>query len=192
MAPEERADVITVLTWDHREVEALFARLETTVPPPGEMQQRRDLADQLIMELVRHAVAEEQHLYPAVRQHLPDGDQLADKELADHAEIERTMHELDGVDPKDSRFDELVETQRTRVGEHLADVEGRLFPQLATAVDPETLLQLGDKVESAKRAAPTRPHPAAPDRPPLNKILGPGTALVDRIRDALTGRGRSS
>lgn len=41
-----------------------------------------------------------------------------------------------------------------------------------------------------KKIAPTRPHPAAPDRPPVNKIMNPLTGLVDRMRDALTGRGR--
>ena len=36
--------------------------------------------------------------------------------------------------------------------------------------------------------APARPHPSAPDKPPANKIPGPGVGLVDRMRDALTGR----
>jgi hypothetical protein len=36
--------------------------------------------------------------------------------------------------------------------------------------------------------APTRPHPFAPDKPPMNKILTAGAGLVDRMRDALTGR----
>ena len=40
----------------------------------------------------------------------------------------------------------------------------------------------------SKKMAPTRPHPSAPDRPPANKILGPGVGLIDRMRDALTGR----
>ncbi|MER7864288.1 hypothetical protein ABTX61_34640 [Amycolatopsis japonica] len=32
------------------------------------------------------------------------------------------------------------------------------------------------------------PHPAAPDRPPANRILAPGTAFIDKIRDALSDR----
>jgi hypothetical protein len=97
------------------------------------------------------------------------------------------------LDPKAAELATWDEAQLTTLlGEHVANEESRLFPQLAAAVDQERLLELGDKVESAKRAAPTRPHPAARDRPPLNKILGPGTALVDRVRDALTGRGKAS
>jgi len=43
-------------------------------------------------------------------------------------------------------------------------------------------------VQQAKKLAPTRPHPSAPDKPPLNKVLGPPVGLVDRVRDALSGR----
>ncbi|MCV2457821.1 hemerythrin domain-containing protein, partial [Streptomyces sp. ICN988] len=41
----------------------------------------------------------------------------------------------------------------------------------------------------AKKTAPTRPHPSAPNTPPANKLLAPGAGMVDRARDLLTGRG---
>ncbi|MBT3154973.1 hypothetical protein HTV45_29565 [Streptomyces sp. CHD11] len=50
--------------------------------------------------------------------------------------------------------------------------------------------ELGEKVRMAKETAPTRPHPAATDTPPANKLLAPGAGMVDRLRDMLTGRGR--
>jgi hypothetical protein len=53
------------------------------------------------------------------------------------------------------------------------------------------LAELGDKVQAAKDRAPTRPHPSAPTRPPLNKLIAPGVGLVDRVRDHLSGRGKS-
>ncbi|HUR08087.1 MAG TPA: hypothetical protein VM347_36465 [Nonomuraea sp.] len=46
------------------------------------------------------------------------------------------------------------------------------------------------KVQAIKKIAPTRPHPSAPDTPPGNKLLGPATGLIDRLRDALSGRGK--
>ena len=48
-------DVIDVLTTDHREFVSLISQIRSTADP----EQRRDLADQLIAELVRHSVAEE-------------------------------------------------------------------------------------------------------------------------------------
>ncbi|MET7298911.1 hemerythrin domain-containing protein [Embleya sp. NPDC005575] len=179
-------NVIEELTVDHREVDGLFARIE--ILPVGDAR-RREAADELTMELIRHCVAEEMHLYPAVRKHVEDGDTIADKEIADHAAVEELLKELEGRDADDSRFDDLVARLRLAVSEHVRDEEGRLFPLLAAACTPEALDALGDKVRSAKKTAPTRPHPFAPDTPPANRILAPGTGLVDRARDLLSGRG---
>lgn len=180
-----RQDVIDVLTSDHREVEALFVELESRQGTP---EHRRQLADVVIAELVRHSVAEEAYVYPAARKALPDGDRIAEHEISEHAEAERTMKELESLDPSDARFDQLL-TQLTRaIRHHVREEEDGLFPRLRAAVAHEELMELAAKVEAAKKTAPTRPHPSAPDRPPANKLLGPGTGLVDRMRDALSGR----
>jgi hypothetical protein len=71
----------------------------------------------------------------------------------------------------------------------IKDEEEDLFPQLREHTTPEQLLELGGKIQSAKKLAPTRPHPSTPDTPPLKKVLGTGAGLVDRIRDKLTHRG---
>jgi hypothetical protein len=71
---------------------------------------------------------------------------------------------------------------------HVREEETDLFPGLREACSADELRELGAKVETAKKLAPTRRHPAAPDRPPLNTLLAPGAGLVDRLRDALSGR----
>jgi len=63
-----------------------------------------------------------------------------------------------------------------------------LLPKLREACRPDQLSELSDKFRRSKKMAPTRPHPSAPDHPPANKILDAGAGLVDRLRDALTGR----
>ncbi|MBO4210245.1 hemerythrin domain-containing protein [Micromonospora echinofusca] len=186
-APAARTgrDVVEALMADHREVDALFAELEGGQGTP---EHRRALADVVIAELVRHSVAEEAYVYPAARRALPDGDRIAEHEISEHADAERTMKELESMDPADPRFDQLL-TQLTRtIRHHVQEEENNLFPRLRAACDPQELVDLAGKVESAKRTAPTRPHPAAPDRPPANRLLAPGTGLVDRLRDALSGR----
>ncbi len=180
-------NVISELTTDHREVDELFAQIEAL---PADDQNRRRLADQLTTELIRHSVAEEEYLYPAVRRYVDGGDDLADKEIADHSEVERMLKELESCEPGDGRFDSLLTQLKTSVTTHVADEEGRLFPLLADACSSEALEELGEKVRSAKKTAPTRPHPSAPDTPPANKLLAPGAGMVDRVRDMLTGRGR--
>lgn len=202
MTQTEQQDVISILVQDHREVEELFVRLEELASARGAVPTNRDgdddddkpeakvVAEQVVMELVRHAVAEEQYVYPAIREHLPGGNEFAEKEIAEHAEAEQTMKALEKLDPDDAEFWTRIHALMAEIREHIAGEENEMFPALRAAVSEERLIELGEKVEKAKKMAPTRPHPAAPDRPPLNKILGPGTALVDRVRDALTGRGK--
>ncbi|MGW9081474.1 hemerythrin domain-containing protein [Streptomyces kronopolitis] len=180
-------DMIAELTNDHREVEELFTQLEKV--PPGRTERKR-LVDALTIELVRHSVAEEQYLHPAMREHLTGGDTLADKELADHFRIEKLLDDLQKHKVDDLDFDRLVVKLRTEVAAHISEEENDLFAQLRTGVRPYVLEELGKKVRQAKKTAPTRPHPNAPSTPPVNKLLAPGRGLVDRVRDYVSGRGR--
>jgi hemerythrin superfamily protein len=179
---------IDILVTDHREVEQLFTEFESL--PPAAHERRRQLADQVVMELVRHAVAEEQYVYPAIREHLPNGDETAEHEISEHSEAEVTMKRIEKYKDDDPKLDTEMRELMKVIRHHVAEEEGDIFPELAAAMDRSELEELGRKVEAAKKVAPTRPHPTAPDRPPFNKILGPGTGLVDRVRDALTGRGK--
>ncbi|MFE1285710.1 hemerythrin domain-containing protein [Streptomyces sp. NPDC058751] len=180
-------NVIAELTTDHREVEEIFGRIDRCAPGDKD---RKVYADQVTMELVRHSVAEEAYLYPAVRKHVPNGDALADREIEDHSKAERLMKDLEGYGADDPEFDRLLGTLMLEIRAHVADEEQNLFPMLRAACPPEALDDLGDKVRQAKKVAPTRPHPSAPDTPPANKLLAPGVGMVDRLRDALSGRGK--
>jgi iron-sulfur cluster repair protein YtfE (RIC family) len=146
------------------------------------------LVDRAIAELVRHMVVEEQYLYPAVRKRVHGGEAVADKEIADHAAAERTMRDLAGVPVHDERFEPLASRLIAEVRHHVQDEEQTLFPLLASSCSPQELAELGRKVQAARRLAPTRPHPGAPDKPPMNMLVAPGVGLVDRIRDSVTGR----
>jgi hypothetical protein len=60
---------------------------------------------------------------------------------------------------------------------------------LRAAVPREKLVELREKVDTAKKLAPTRAHPDAPNAELFYKLVGPGVGLVDRLRDKLSGRG---
>ncbi|MEV6904324.1 hemerythrin domain-containing protein [Amycolatopsis sp. NPDC051372] len=184
MASEQDNDLITVITSDHRAVEEVFAELESGT----DWAHRKDLTDHVIAELVRHSVAEEQFVYPAAREYLENGDELADKEIREHAEAEEVMKQLEGLQPDDSQFDDLLGRLIRDVRHHIEDEENVLLPGLRAACSVEELGRLGRKVLDAKKSAPTRPHPSAPDKPPANRLLDPGVAFIDKIRDALSSR----
>jgi hypothetical protein len=60
--------------------------------------------------------------------------------------------------------------------------------RLRSHIGNSELLELGEKVEAAKKLAPTRPHPMAPHSELFHKTIGPGVGMIDRLRDKLTGR----
>lgn len=180
-------NVIQELKTDHREVEEMFDRIQA-LPPRDE--KRKEVANEFTIELVRHSVAEEMYLYPAVREHLPGGDTVADREIKDHATVEKLLKDLEKASVDDVHFDTLVGQVISEVSAHVADEEDNLFPALADVCSAAQLNDLGDKIRTAKKVAPTRPHPSAPDTPPGNKLLAPGAGLVDRARDFVTGRGK--
>lgn len=188
LSPGAQDDLVTVVTRDHRAVELIFAELQLG---EGSPEHRRSLADHMTTELVRHSVAEEMYMYPAARRELPDGDAVADGEIAEHAEIERLLKELEGVEATDPRFDDLVERVIADARHHIRDEEEHLLPRLQSACSTEVLQELGRMVERAKSSAPTRPHPSAPDKPPANLILTSGVGMIDKLRDALSGRHRN-
>ncbi|GAA1331304.1 hemerythrin domain-containing protein [Pseudonocardia xinjiangensis] len=177
-------DVVDELMSDHREVASLLDRIGTTTDPA----EKRDLADTAITELVRHAVAEEMYVYPAMRENLPDGEEVVEHDTEEHKELEQTMKELEGVDAEDPRFEQLVGELRSRLRHHVEDEETEQFPKLRVRLPLEKRVELREKVEKAKKAAPTRPHPGAPNTQLFHKLVGPGVGLVDRARDKLSGR----
>ena len=177
-------DVVDILTTDHQEMVALIGQIEGTSDPS----QRRDLADTVIAEVMRHAVAEEMFVYPAVEEHVPNGTKEVEHDKNEHDEIVRLMKQVEDVDAADPEFMELIRELEAKLRHHAKDEESEQFPQLRAHIPAEKLVDLGEKVENAKKLAPTRPHPHAPHSELFHKTIGPGVGMVDRLRDKLTGR----
>jgi hemerythrin superfamily protein len=188
MADEQR-DVIEILTADHREVEAMFIELETLMQTRSgtEDELRKDLADQITIELVRHAVAEEVAVYPMVKEKVSEEE--AERAKREHAEAEQTMKRLERLDSDDDTFEQEIRKLMSEIREHVAEEEGEMFPRMREVFSPEELTELGKRVEAIKAMAPTRPHPSVPNDPGKRLAVGPVAGLFDRLRDLASGRG---
>ncbi|MEU4221785.1 hemerythrin domain-containing protein [Actinoplanes sp. NPDC026623] len=185
MANNETApDVVDVLTADHRDVTALIGEIWSVRDPMV----RRDLTDTAISELVRHAVAEEMYVYPAMRKHLPGGDKAVEHDVEEHQQLERAMKELEGLEVSGTDFDATLRRLEEVLTDHVQDEESEQFPELRRHIPREQLVELAEKVEKAKKLAPTRPHPGAPNSELFHKLVGPGVGMVDRLRDMITSR----
>ena len=178
-------DAIEVLRGDHRRVEQLFGQYQEATASP---ERKQEIMNEIIRELSVHAAIEEEILYPTVREALPDGDELAQDSLQEHQQAKQVLSDLDAMSPDDPEFDQRVGRLIEDFQHHVGDEEGEMFPKLQQALDAESLADMGQELEEAKKRAPTRPHPAAPNQPPGIKVAGPAAALLDRLRDKLQGR----
>ena len=177
-------DVIDELVSDHHEALDLLHRIPSVTDPD----QQRDLADTVISEIVRHSVAEEMYVYPAMREYVPNGEQAVEHDTEEHQQLEEVMKQLERMPASEPRFDTLVGELTEKLRHHAHDEETEQFPQLRHYVPRDELVKLREKVDRAKKLAPTRPHPGAPHNELFHKIVGPGVGLVDRLRDKLTDR----
>jgi hemerythrin superfamily protein len=184
----ESNDVVDILTSDHHEVLDLVQQ----IPSVEDANVRRDMADTVIAELMRHSVAEEMYVYPVMRDRLPNGDDEVKHDTEEHQQLEEVMKQLESVDANDAAFFDVMSRLEEVLRDHVSDEENDQFPQLRSTIPQDELVEIGRKVEAAKKAAPTRPHPAAPHSELFHKALGPGVGLVDRLRDKLTGRPNSA
>ena len=184
MAIPKQQDLVDVIIADHREVEATFDELAAS----GDARNRRVLVEHAIAVLVRHTAAEEQYLFPTVRRALPDGEDIADLEVGSLADTERLLKQLEQTDAADPRFPDQVQDLYTAVRRHVRECERDMLPRLRAACEDAELRELGMKFQQSKKMAPTRPHPATPNHPPMNKVADAGMGLIDRVRDTITGR----
>lgn len=176
-------DAIEILKHDHRMVEQLFRDYDAAHSD----EQRRGVVEILVRELSKHAALEEVTVYPFAKRYLgPDVD--VDRQLGEHMAVKKALASLDALPPGDDGERRLIEELQEEVSHHVEDEEGQFLPALGQAVDEEALEELGKQLDEAKRVAPTRPHPGAPDEPPALTLAAPLVAIYDRLRDRIQGR----
>lgn len=176
-------NVVDLIVREHRELLALCAEL---TGEGTDAARRRTLAQVISAELSRHLSAEEQYLYPAVRSIVPDGYALVDREIAEDRALLEALRLLEAADA-DNRAARAGDVCR-RLTRHADAASAELLPMLLQMAPVEDLIRLGNRIELAEEAAPTRPHPGTPVTPPWNKVVDPAVAVVDKVRDMLSRR----
>ena len=187
-------DAFEVLAHDHAEVKQMLTQLELGAVRQGgagteQLVQRKKLAEQLVIEESRHEAVEEMYFWPAVRDHLPNGDQLADTAIGQEDEGKEVLNELEKLDAGTPRFEKLLADFIRAGREHIDYEETHVWPAMRVALTAEQADEIGSKMQEAKKTAPTRPHPRTPSSPGALKATGPVAAAADKARDAMTNRG---
>ncbi|WFE56207.1 hemerythrin domain-containing protein [Micromonospora carbonacea] len=170
--------LVDLVDREHRELLDLADRVtgpDAAAQPPGKV------VEVLTAVVSRHLSAEEQYLFPAVRAAVPGAGAAVDREVGAAVELSAALKALTG--PADPALADVADRLRRHVAATAA-----LLASLREVATPAELIRLGNRWEIAEEAAPTRPHPGMPASPPWNRIVEPAVGVVDKVRDAVTGR----
>ena len=163
MPKKKAADAIALLKADHRKVEGLFTKFEKA----KDSGRKRELANEICLELRVHAQIEEDVFYPGCREEGVDED-LMNEAYVEHDGAKVLIGEIEKTSPDDQYFDAKVKVLSEQIKHHVKEEEkkqGNLFAKARKAgVD---LKALGERMAAEKeqlllRMKSARPTPPTP------------------------------
>jgi hemerythrin-like domain-containing protein len=182
-------DALTFLREDHKSVLGMLEALDGA--PSGSGAQSSGLetmVTNLIIAESQHEAIEQQFFWPAVRDALDDGDELADAAIEQEQQGKKLLQRLEDGTPGDADYQDALQEFVKAGREHIMYEQDVVWPRFEAAASRQDLEKLGEKLEQAKKIAPTRPHPDTPPNETVLKTMGMGAAMVDHLRDAVSGR----
>ncbi|HEV7196675.1 MAG TPA: hemerythrin domain-containing protein [Pedococcus sp.] len=147
-------DAIVVLRNDHKEVRSLFREFEaksTTTARKGAIVRK------VIQLLTAHTYIENEVMYPAVRELLPDLEQDVLESYEEHHVADVLVAELSVMSPKDERFEAKTTVLIENVRHHMDEEENDWFPKVREGLGRAQLQELGAQLLMAKKKAPRSP-----------------------------------
>ena len=139
-------DAIALLTEDHAKVKAMFEQYEGLGDRAHATKQK--LAMQICAELTKHATAEEEIFYPAVREASKENEDLVDEATVEHASAKDLIEQIMSMDSSDELFDAKVKVLSEQIEHHVEEEEGEMFPKARKAgLD---LVALGEEIQARK------------------------------------------
>lgn len=146
-------DAVALLTQDHENVKALFEQYEASGDTA--YASKKKLATKICLELTKHATAEEEIFYPAVRALGGDTEDLVDEAQVEHTAAKELIAQILSMDPHDELYDAKVKVLSEQIEHHVQEEEGDMFPKARDAgLD---LMALGEAIE-ARKAEVTLPR----------------------------------
>ena len=130
-AVQEQVDAITLLTDDHENVKQMFEQYDGL----GERAHatKKKLATQICTELTKHATAEEEIFYPAVRAAGKKNEDLIDEATVEHASAKDLIAQIMEMEPTEDLFDAKVKVLSELIEHHVEEEEGEMFPKARDA-----------------------------------------------------------
>src|SRR5438552_816452 len=118
--------VTTILKKDHRIVGGLLMTLQIT--PRVNATIRKSLFEQIRNSLLIHAQAEEELLYPVMRNYMiTGGESKVEESYREHQQIKDLLTDLSTIDPLTDAFDSKLSDLKDRINHHVEEEENEMF-----------------------------------------------------------------
>jgi hemerythrin superfamily protein len=131
-----------ILRMDHSKTKTLFMEIENS----NDAQKIQEYFGQLYKDLMAHAKAEEQVVYPAVRSYYQDTQDL----YSEQAEQARMLDEIKAMSPSSSEFKAKVRQLSDATNHHINQEENEMFPKLRDNFSSEQQQQMATEFKSVK------------------------------------------
>jgi hemerythrin superfamily protein len=163
MKPVE-LDIRQILHNDHQLVDELFFQFNQT----DDENRKQEIVQEIATELGVHAKAEEEIVYPAVRDGEEETEDMMDEADTEHHVVKFLLAELAGMKPSDSHYDSKVTVLCELVKHHVEEEEDDIFEKLeASGKDLDELGRkfLERKEQLLKKPLPQEVFPVAGTKP---------------------------
>lgn len=144
------ADACSLLDADHRNVKKLFKEFETLAESKAKAApaKRRELADQICLELTVHAQIEEEIFYPALRGVIK-GEDLLDEAEVEHASAKELIAQIRDGDENDPKWCARVIVLGEYIDHHVKEERNEIFVK-ARAARKLDLVAMRDELQARK------------------------------------------
>jgi len=130
-------------------VSGMIATLQVT--PRVNATVRKALFDQIRNNVMVHAQAEEEVLYPAMRSFMILNDQsMVDEAYREHQQVKDLLNDLATMDPLSDAFDHKFEDFKHKIEHHVEEEEGEMFEVLKERMSNEEQESLGRRIHERK------------------------------------------
>ncbi len=142
-------DLAELIIAEHHVIEELMQALET------DREDRFQLAHRLIDALAAHSAAELQIVYPAIRDIVPGGRDMANQGQKDHEAMRKRLVTLETSYPGETTFEDALRQLIDEVRKHVPVEENEHLPALRQVIGEDKMLELGDIYTQVRENTPS-------------------------------------
>jgi hemerythrin superfamily protein len=148
-------DAIVLLKEDHKQIHKLFRDFEST--GDRAVKSRAKIVDKIIELLSVHTYIENEGMYPAVRELLPDLEDDVLESYEEHHVADVLCMELAAMSADDERFHAKTTVLIENVTHHVEEEEKDWFPKVRAGLSRTQLQEIGARLVELKAKAPRSP-----------------------------------